>query len=89
MRNLTVRESVRALAALVAVVGVLLLPLAAKAAEPIRVGLSVALTGGVAPIGKSGATTSTPRAGCSDVRSSWYFMTTKAIRRTYPGSIRN
>ena len=42
----------RALAALVAVVGVLLLPLAAKAAEPIRVGLSVALTGGVAPIGK-------------------------------------
>src|ERR1700728_1551378 len=52
MRNLTVRESVRALAALVAVVGVLLLPLAAKAAEPIRVGLSVALTGGVAPIGK-------------------------------------
>ena len=38
MRNLSVRKSVRALAALVAVVGVLLLPLVAKAAEPIRVG---------------------------------------------------
>jgi branched-chain amino acid transport system substrate-binding protein len=52
MRNLSVRKSVRALAALVAVIGVLLLPLMAKAAEPIKVGLSVALTGGVAPIGK-------------------------------------
>ena len=52
MRNLSVRKSVRALAALVAVIGVLLLPLTAKAAEPIKVGLSVALTGGVAPIGK-------------------------------------
>src|SRR5580693_8588451 len=52
MRNLTVRESVRALAALVAVVGVLIMPNLAKAADPIRVGLSVALTGGVAPIGK-------------------------------------
>jgi len=52
MRNPSVRKSARALAALVAVIGVLLLPLMAKAAEPIRVGLSVALTGGVAPIGK-------------------------------------
>ncbi len=30
----------------------MLLPNAAKAADPIRVGTSVALTGGVAPIGK-------------------------------------
>src|ERR1700692_4384641 len=30
----------------------LMLPTVAKAADPIRVGLSVALTGGVAPIGK-------------------------------------
>ena len=52
MRNLSVRKSVRALAALAVVIGALLLPIAAKAAEPIKVGLSVALTGGVAPIGK-------------------------------------
>jgi len=36
MRNLSVRKSVRALAALVAVIGVLLLPLMAKAAEQSR-----------------------------------------------------
>ena len=52
MRNLSVKKSMRALAALAAVVIILLLPIAAKAAEPIKVGLSVALTGGVAPIGK-------------------------------------
>jgi branched-chain amino acid transport system substrate-binding protein len=34
------------------VIGALMLPSAAKAAEPIRVGMTMALTGGVAPIGK-------------------------------------
>jgi branched-chain amino acid transport system substrate-binding protein len=34
------------------VVGALVLPSAAKAAEPIRIGMTMALTGGVAPIGK-------------------------------------
>ncbi len=34
------------------VAAVLILPQAAKAADPIRIGLSVSLTGGVAPIGK-------------------------------------
>ena len=52
MRNLSVWNRVRALAALAIVTSALLLPIAAKAAEPIKVGLSVALTGGVAPIGK-------------------------------------
>ena len=41
----------RGLAALL-LAGALVLPHTAKAADPIRVGLSVALTGGVAPIGK-------------------------------------
>ena len=52
MRKLSVWNRTRALAALVVVVAALMLPNAAKAADPIRVGLSVALTGGVAPIGK-------------------------------------
>jgi len=52
MRKLSVWNRARALAALVVVVAALMLPNAAKAADPIRVGLSVALTGGVAPIGK-------------------------------------
>ena len=46
------RKSCARLAALWLLSAVLLLPIAAKAAEPIKVGLSVALTGGVAPIGK-------------------------------------
>jgi branched-chain amino acid transport system substrate-binding protein len=41
----------RAIAALL-IAGALILPAVARAADPIRVGLSVALTGGVAPIGK-------------------------------------
>jgi branched-chain amino acid transport system substrate-binding protein len=51
MRNLCLRNRARALAALLIVVA-LMLPNVAKAADPIKVGLSVALTGGVAPIGK-------------------------------------
>jgi branched-chain amino acid transport system substrate-binding protein len=38
--------------AVLLVIGALTLPNVAKAADPIRIGLSVALTGGVAPIGK-------------------------------------
>jgi branched-chain amino acid transport system substrate-binding protein len=38
--------------AVLLVIGALILPSAAKAAEPIRIGMSMALTGGVAPIGK-------------------------------------
>jgi branched-chain amino acid transport system substrate-binding protein len=51
MRNLCVWGKARGLAALL-VAGALLLSNAAKAADPIRVGTSLALTGGVAPIGK-------------------------------------
>ena len=51
MRNWSVWGKARAVAALL-VTGVLMLPTMARAADPIRVGLSVALTGGVAPIGK-------------------------------------
>ena len=51
MRNIRVWGKARAAAMLLVAAG-LLLPTMAKAADPIRVGLSVALTGGVAPIGK-------------------------------------
>jgi branched-chain amino acid transport system substrate-binding protein len=51
MRNLSLRAKARGLLALFAL-WALILPNAAKAADPIRVGMSVALTGGVAPIGK-------------------------------------
>ncbi len=51
MRNWSVWGKARAVAALL-VTAVLMLPTMARAADPIRVGLSVALTGGVAPIGK-------------------------------------
>ena len=51
MRNLYVWGKVLGLAAFL-VAGALLLSDAAKAADPIRVGTSLALTGGVAPIGK-------------------------------------
>jgi len=51
MRNLCVWGKVLGLAAFL-VAGALLLSDAAKAADPIRVGTSLALTGGVAPIGK-------------------------------------
>jgi len=51
MRNLNLWAKVRGLLALFAL-WALILPNAAKAADPIRVGMSVALTGGVAPIGK-------------------------------------
>src|SRR5215469_7977450 len=53
MCNFRVREQARGLAALLFVLAcVLILPSLARAAEPIRVGMSMALTGGVAPIGK-------------------------------------
>jgi branched-chain amino acid transport system substrate-binding protein len=51
MRNLCVWGKARGLVALL-IAGALLLSNAAKAADPIRVGTSLALTGGVAPIGK-------------------------------------
>jgi branched-chain amino acid transport system substrate-binding protein len=51
MRNLNLWAKVRGLLALVAL-WALILPNAARAADPIRVGMSMALTGGVAPIGK-------------------------------------
>jgi branched-chain amino acid transport system substrate-binding protein len=51
MRNFSLWARARALSALLAFC-VLILAHAAKAAEPIKVGLGVALTGGVAPIGK-------------------------------------
>ena len=51
MRNLSLWAKAHGLLALFALLA-LLLPNAAKAADPIRIGLSVALTGGVAPIGK-------------------------------------
>ena len=51
MRNWSVWGKARAVAMLL-VAAALMLPTMAKAADPIRVGLSVALTGGVAPIGK-------------------------------------
>jgi branched-chain amino acid transport system substrate-binding protein len=51
MRNFSLWARARALSALL-VLCALILPHAAKAADPIRVGMSLALTGGVAPIGK-------------------------------------
>jgi branched-chain amino acid transport system substrate-binding protein len=51
MRKLTLWAKARALLALFAL-WALILPNAAKAADPIRVGMTMALTGGVAPIGK-------------------------------------
>jgi branched-chain amino acid transport system substrate-binding protein len=50
MRNSSIWNGVRGLAALL--VWALILPTIAKAADPIRVGMTMALTGGVAPIGK-------------------------------------
>ena len=51
MRNSSVWGKSRVLAACL-VIGMLALSTAAKAADPIRIGTSLALTGGVAPIGK-------------------------------------
>ncbi len=51
MRKLGLRAKAHALSALFALCA-LILPHAARAAEPIKVGMSMALTGGVAPIGK-------------------------------------
>jgi branched-chain amino acid transport system substrate-binding protein len=51
MRNLNLWVKARGLLALFAL-WALILPNAAKAADPIRVGMTMALTGGVAPIGK-------------------------------------
>jgi branched-chain amino acid transport system substrate-binding protein len=51
MRKLSVWAKALGLSALL-IGGALIAPNAAKAADPMRVGLSVALTGGVAPIGK-------------------------------------
>jgi branched-chain amino acid transport system substrate-binding protein len=51
MRNFSHWVRARGISALL-IVGALILPNAAKAADPIRVGMSMALTGGVAPIGK-------------------------------------
>jgi branched-chain amino acid transport system substrate-binding protein len=53
MRNFHVRARARGLAVLLlALLCVLILPSVVRAAEPIRVGMTMALTGGVAPIGK-------------------------------------
>jgi len=52
MRKLSFWQKARSIAALVAAVCALMLPHAAKAADPIRIGMTMALTGGVAPIGK-------------------------------------
>ena len=75
-----------------AVAALLLAAAPARAADPIKVGFSMALTGAVAPNGKqilmrwnSGATTSTPRAGCWAARSNSSFTTTRAIRDNVPG----
>ncbi len=51
MRNLNLWAKARGLLALFALLA-LILPNAVKAADPIRVGMTMALTGGVAPIGK-------------------------------------
>ena len=51
MRDLQLGARARPLCAFLAVC-VLIMPNMAKAADPIRVGMSMALTGGVAPIGK-------------------------------------
>jgi branched-chain amino acid transport system substrate-binding protein len=51
MRNLSLRTKARGLLVLFALCAVIL-PSVAKAADPIRVGMTMALTGGVAPIGK-------------------------------------
>ncbi len=51
MRNLSFRAAARGISALL-VICALMLPNMAKAADPIRVGMTMALTGGVAPIGK-------------------------------------
>ena len=51
MRDLQVGARARTLCAFLAVCA-LIMPIMAKAADPIRVGMSMALTGGVAPIGK-------------------------------------
>jgi branched-chain amino acid transport system substrate-binding protein len=51
MRSLKLRAKARGLLALFALCA-LILPNGAKAADPIRVGMTMALTGGVAPIGK-------------------------------------
>ena len=51
MRNASRRRNGSGLSVLL-VIGALLLPSAANAADPIRIGMTMALTGGVAPIGK-------------------------------------
>jgi branched-chain amino acid transport system substrate-binding protein len=51
MRNSSIWNGVRGLAALL-IACALILPNTAKAADPIKVGMTMALTGGVAPIGK-------------------------------------
>src|SRR6202050_3589700 len=51
MRNSSLWAKARGLLALFALFA-LILPNAAKAADPIRIGMTIALTGGVAPIGK-------------------------------------
>ena len=86
------RLAVRGLAAFV-IACALMLPHAVRAADPMRIGLSVSLTGGVAPIGKQVLAalqiwrmTSMPKAVCWDARSSWCPMTTRAIRPTCPSS---
>ena len=65
----------------------------AQTGNPIKVGMSLALTGaGAAPSKvistalKSGATTSMPKAGCSADRSSSSFMTTRVRRPMFPAS---
>ena len=94
MRKLGFWAKARALSALVALCAPIL-PHAVKAAEPIKVGMSMALTGGVAPIGKQVLAALqiwrddvNAKGGLlGHVRSSSSFTTTRAIRPTFPGSI--
>src|ERR1700682_4430093 len=52
MRNFWARARAMALIAICALIIPNMVPNLAKAADPIRIGMSMALTGGVAPIGK-------------------------------------
>ena len=78
------------------VAGALFLPNATQAAEPIRVGLSMALTGSVAPIGKQVLTALqiwrddvNAKGGLWGVRLSLCSTMTRAIPRTFRNSIRS
>ena len=66
-----------------------------KAAEPITIGFSIELTGGLAAVGKTGLLAfriwaeDGNRKGGLLGRSSWFTTTTRAIRPTSPASIQS